>query len=181
MGVPRLFKYICEKYPDVSTEIQTGEFHISVNNLYIDSNALIHKAAQIVFNYGNYKTYLSSPSKLSYKEQITVLFEIFWEELIKIINSMSPKNILYIAIDGCAPCAKQAQQRQRRFIARKNNSSSCSFDSCNISPGTVFMWELTKYIKFSIRKSFKDHPNLFHNKLEVIFLHEIMKVIHHFL
>lgn len=177
MGVPRLFKYICDKYPDVNIEVRTGtcpdSFKNSIDNLYIDSNALIHRAAQITFNYGNFKTYLPRPFKRDYKEQIKNLFETFWEELILIIKTTPPTQVLYIAVDGCAPCAKQAQQRQRRYIAGKsrenNTSNNCSFDSCNISPGTIFMWELTKFIKYSIRKSFTSHPELFHSKLEVVF------------
>jgi len=61
---------------------------------------------------------------------------------------VTPTKVLYIAIDGPAPLAKQAQQRQRRFAAALNPV----FDSTVITPGTLFMFELTKYMNYMIRK-----------------------------
>lgn len=167
MGVPRLFKYVCDRHPNVVKNIHIGNYNTTVNNLYIDSNALIHKAAQVVFQYGTYKPLLPiCDTSLPEKEKETILFELFWSYLCSIVETVTPTTCLYIAIDGTAPVGKQSEQRKRRFVAARTRDKNM-WNSSKISPGTLFMWELTKFINYSIRKTMAENP-LWKN-LSVIF------------
>ena len=52
------------------------------------------------------------------------------------------------------------QQRQRRYKSayESENDNNSEFDSCTISPGTVFMHNLTKYIHEFIREKMNNDP-----------------------
>lgn len=158
MGVPGLFRYVCQRHPNAIKDIRVGDYHTKVDNLYIDSNALIHKAAQIIFAYGSYKTLIPvCDPNLPVKEKEKELFKLFWGYLCDIVETVTPTKVLYIAIDGCAPCGKMSQQRQRRFVAARTREKG-SWNSSKITPGTLFMWELTKFINYSIRHMMISSP-----------------------
>ena len=99
------------------------------------------------------------------------MFNLIFEYIDKILRVVKPKKVLYMAIDGVAPRAKMNQQRSRRFrtaldiqdkASREQNiikkwqddgitfSSKPSadkkqvFDSNVITPGTEFMYNLSK-------------------------------------
>ena len=108
----------------------------------------MHKAAQIVFNYGSYKRKLCKYESFEYKERVTQIYVLYFQFLKQVVKIAFPKRTMYIAIDGVAPLAKQIQQRQRRFKAKTDSE----FDSNNLSAGTLFMHDLTKYINYHIRR-----------------------------
>lgn len=147
MGVPRLFPWVVKAFKKAVIQTPSGKNVLNVKYLYLDANGLLHSAAQQVFNYGDKKRHLNPYTSLPYDKKIHKVYELFFTSLV-LISSMVSSEILYIAIDGPAPLAKQAQQRQRRFAAAANPA----FDSTVITPGTLFMFELTKYINYRIRK-----------------------------
>lgn len=149
MGVPRLFYYIKTQYQKHINHFRKGEFIKPVDNLYLDANPFLHNAAQKVYNYGGGKSVMNRYANLSEEEKLRKTFEIFFRNIVAVTELTPPRKVLYIAIDGPAPLAKQAQQRERRF---KSAKARRDFDSNQITPGTIFMLEMTKYIQWAIRK-----------------------------
>lgn len=158
MGVPGLWPFIKDKFPHAIQHFRYGN-NIShrFDYVYLDANGLLHAAAQTVENYGEKKRRLNPFAKLSAKERRTKIFELFFENIIDVVGVVRSKKVLYIAIDGPAPRAKQNQQRERRFIAsmtrkiEEDVSGEERFDSSSISPGTEFMHELSKFMYWKIR------------------------------
>ena len=83
----------------------------------------------------------------------------------KLVSMIQPK-MVYIAIDGVAPCSKMLQQRLRRYksiLERKEQNALKErfnvpynkdfWDTNAISPGTQFMDFLAKCIDSHIQKS----------------------------
>ena len=185
MGVPRLFKWLCERYPEAVKHFNNNERFDNkgfdngnrFDNLFIDANAIIHECAQHVYNYGANKRLLAPYINLSTQEKNTKLFDMFFEKILKLNNIIKPTKILYIAIDGCAPAGKMMQQRQRRFVAVCNTSSGSAFeegtnsvfDSNCISPGTKFMDDLKKFINYKILEILAKQVNPDMKNLRIIF------------
>ncbi len=176
MGVPGLFPFICQRFPKTITHfLKEGKNARKYDYVYLDANGLLHKAAQIVENYGAMKRMMNPYSDLNKAQKRHKIFDLFFENIIDIITIVQPTKVLYIALDGPAPRAKQAQQRQRRFVAALQNASAGEnkdqtasldndvFSSSEITPGTKFMHELNKYMHYRIRKflmSNKKYGNL---------------------
>lgn len=173
MGVPRLYPWLVRSFPKAVRHFQQGEYSKNVAYLYLDANGILHAAAQEVFHYGAGKKHIDRYASLSEKAKRRRVFELFFENILQISQIVRPTKVLYFAIDGPAPRAKQAQQRQRRFVAanlrleEESKSGSSRFDSNCISPGTIFMHELTRYINYAIRREMNSYPNW--RNIEVIF------------
>jgi len=181
MGVPGLSSWLYYKFKRHVTNFKKGEFTARTDCMYFDANGLLHKAAQMVFKYGAYAPKNTSEVVLdtsevvldttSYEQKLFRCFELFFEDLKAVLKIVTPKTLLYIAIDGPAPVAKQDQQRQRRFIAAeerlKKSASLVIFDSNCITPGTQFMSNLTRYTQFAVRRLINSFPE--YKNLEVIF------------
>lgn len=182
MGVPGLFPWITRNCREAVSHFQMGTRTFKVDGLYLDANGPLHGMAQEVFHYGQGKKFVDRYASLSYEAKCMKVYQMFFENLVELTSIVQPQKVLYIAIDGPAPLAKQAQQRQRRFGAAKMrleaaqeetaevsssssstaapSSSSSSevsskvtkFDSNSITPGTRFMHNLTRYVYYAIRK-----------------------------
>jgi 5'-3' exonuclease len=160
MGVPGLWPFIKEIFAHAIKHFQSG-YGAKVTQfdyVYLDANPLLHAAAQMIENYGDKKRNLNPYGHLTAKERRLKIFELFFDNILDIVSMIKAKKVLYIAIDGPAPRAKQNQQRERRFIAsrlRKTEeeiSGVEKFDSTCISPGTEFMHELSKFVYWKIRE-----------------------------
>ena len=159
MGVPRLAPWIRKTFPKCWNHFIGGQaqskgkkpFTLYVDGVYIDANGLLHLAAQEVFNYGDCKRKMNPYDKMTYEDRIKAVYFVFFKKLLLVTSISIPTKVLYIAIDGPAPLAKQAQQRQRRFVSA-DSASTIGFDTTIITPGTDFMFELTKYMHYAIRK-----------------------------
>jgi 5'-3' exonuclease len=120
-----------------------------VSSFSFDLNGLIHKVAQIVYAYGEGEN--PDRKKLIEKMDPRTLeaefHHTFGTKLAEIIAAVSPKDTLVLAVDGVAPQAKIAQQRQRRFRAAMDSSGKSVFSSNSITPGTEFMKRLDGYIQ----------------------------------
>ena len=175
MGVPRLFKWVSEHYPNAIEHFiaDGGASHIEnpckkfkVNHLYLDANGILHGCAQLIFNYGQGKRLIEFSPNTSFEDKINQVYINFFNQIRTIVEIVCPTKTLYIAIDGTAPLAKQAQQRQRRFVSAKESKNN-DFDSNCMTPGTEFMHNLNKYIKRTIEYEIKH--NVSWQKFKVIF------------
>lgn len=170
MGVPGLFPYINNNFPGTTERFQQGERTFSVDVLCIDGNGPLHSCAQEVFNYGPKKMMFYTLGDKTLKERELILFEQYFDYIINLTKMVVPREVLFICIDGVAPRAKQAQQRQRRFLSTREAPEKHDpnvFDPTSLSPGTEFMHNLTQYLKYAIRKYISRHKEW--RKLKVIF------------
>ena len=111
MGIPSFYRILIQTYDGLI--LNTDNFKIS--HLFLDFNCGLHPCVHEVLNNLNekdieYKT-IEELEKLFIKKIISYLNYLF--------NTISPTKMLYIAIDGPAPKAKQNQQRERRFKSIK--------------------------------------------------------------
>lgn len=184
MGVPRLFPWTRLHYPAHVKSLQEGaETPLLVNGMYIDANALLHRANQVIRNYGEHKSYLMDPyAQLTEEQKDWYVYALFFNHLLEITKIVQPTDLLFIGLDGTAPIAKQNQQRQRRFMSsqrqHEDGGSSDTGDvdtetvstsaSNQITPGTAFMVNLSEYLRLHIRKEM-DQPMSHWHKLKVIY------------
>jgi 5'-3' exoribonuclease 1 len=177
MGIKRFYAWVTRHFKTNMTPLERGdkcpEFGIHIDNLMLDLNGLFHEAAQIVYEYGNHK----KPPRLlgggkkrkanGLRQQLKV-FELTCEKIESIIEMARPTKRVIICIDGPAPRAKRAQQRQRRFrSAAESSTSDCSFDSNVLTAGTKFMEYLSKYVDWYIRKRISESVRW--QELEIVY------------
>ena len=171
MGIFNFFKFFKERFGDKIYRIKSSvksEVYIDVDNLMIDMNGIFHTSAQKIFKYGNAKPGIEVLVENNQKNQQKV-FKDVCESIEEILITVNPNKRLILCVDGPAPLAKQLQQSKRRYVSsltRKVDDDS-SFDSNCISPGTIFMDHMNKYVDWFIRSKLSEDP-LWQN-LEVIF------------
>src|ERR1051325_9936923 len=140
MGVPRLFIWIKNTFGNSVKSFKLDwllKTQIKTDYLLLDANGLLHRAAQIVFKYGEYENKDNKSYDpyfyMTYDEKVMSIYYLFFEMIIKLTCVIFPMKVLYIALDGPAPLAKQIQQRQRRFLAKighvDNEDTKDKFDS----------------------------------------------------
>lgn len=170
MGVFQFYSWFRKQFPKDIYKLNKSinrELNLEVDNLMIDMNGLFHTSAQKVFKYGNYKPPYKVEIFNNNKTQQQVFNDVC-QNLENILMTVNPNKRLILCVDGPAPIAKQVQQRKRRYkssLDREENDKS--FDSNCISPGTLFMDNLSTYIDWFIRSRLSENP-LWQN-LEVIY------------
>eukprot|EP00605_Chrysophyceae_sp_TOSAG23-4_P002224 GSChrysophyteH1.ASY1.ANO1.2467.1 assembled CDS len=126
MGVPKFYRWLSERYPQINVVLSDNSLLPEFDNMYLDMNGIIHACTHPNDN------------------------DAANHEIAK------PKKILFMAIDGCAPRAKLNQQRARRFRSAQERMESIKkaksdgeildeaalFDSNCITPGTEFMEQI---------------------------------------
>lgn len=163
--------------PSEPADLSDPPVGVEVDNLLIDMNGIFHGSAQKVYEYGNckpVKRLLGQRRRVigGVQKQIAV-FEDVCKTVEHVVNVVKPRKRLIMCVDGVAPCAKQCQQRKRRFMSalERDKNDTQTFDSNSISPGTKFMDFLTKYVDWYIRKRMSEEGSLWEN-LEVVFSNE---------
>lgn len=136
MGIPRFYKVIAERYPLSIEETRDNQ---GFDNLYIDMNGIIHMKTH---DNGQID---SSISWDEMSERICMYME-------QVFNVVSPKDLLFISVDGVACRMKMNQQRARRFCKVSTKNEDEEFNPNQISPGTEFMEYLQEKILLFIRK-----------------------------
>jgi 5'-3' exoribonuclease 1 len=137
-------------------------------------NGVFHNSAQKVYKYGNYKInprlFDKSRQKPNARLQQLQMFQDVCSTVEELFHIVKPKKNLVLCVDGTAPIAKQNQQRQRRFRSSAESTEESPFDTCCITPGTVFMDHLSKYIDWYIKKRISEDQRW--GNIQVIFSNE---------
>ncbi|ONH67581.1 hypothetical protein BON22_2545 [Cyberlindnera fabianii] len=153
MGIPKFFRFISERWPMISQLIDGNQIP-EFDTLYLDMNSILHTCTRPKDE--------DVTKRLSEEEVFSAIFAY----IDHLFDTIKPKKVFYMAIDGVAPRAKMNQQRARRFRtaldAEKNMKKAIElgqelpeqepFDSNSITPGTEFMHKLTRYLKYFIHK-----------------------------
>lgn len=126
---------------------------VDVDTFLIDMNGIFHYCCQKVYQYGSFK-HLSidkgKHKKTNSRHLQSQLFHMVGNYLDKLVTFVQPRKRLVMAIDGSAPLSKQYQQRSRRYKSSLENSDGI-FDSNSITPGTLFLDHMSKYLDWHIR------------------------------
>lgn len=175
MGVKFFFSWMKKNYGNCIEDVYVKsskqiEQKMSLDNLAIDMNGVIHYCAQKIYGYGKFQN-----SKSNYfldKDQMERrIFKSICERIVFLLDLTAPKKRVLLCIDGVAGLSKCIQQRSRRFrsaVDRENNNML--FDSCSITPGTEFMNKLSKYIDVFLKKFLSEQVRWRH--LQIIFSNE---------
>ncbi|OQR80786.1 5'-3' exoribonuclease 1 (ISS) [Achlya hypogyna] len=165
MGIPRFFRWVSERYPQINQRISDVSLLPEFDNLYLDLNGIIHQCT--------HPNDQEVCEELGDPQQIPAIFAYIDRIVTHIVK---PKQLLFLAVDGVAPRAKLNQQRSRRFRAgmelhEKNlalqrdradddeeGPRGALFDSNCITPGTEFMYRLSQHLQYFIRKKLKEDP-----------------------
>ena len=137
MGIPSYFNFILRNH----SKIIRNKSQVRSDFLFVDANSLIYDCINDFQN--------------GVPPDNNVIFKQVYENINNLIQSVNPKNKTYVCFDGVPPYAKMNQQRQRRYKGSLTNKilnkDSDSWNRNQITPGTIFMSELDKYLtkKFS--------------------------------
>ncbi|CAI5780498.1 5' [Podarcis lilfordi] len=186
MGVPAFFRWLSRKYPAIIVSCveekpkecngikipidssKPNPNEVEFDNLYLDMNGIIHPCTHPE----------DKPAPKNEDEMMVAIFEY----IDRLFNIVRPRRLLYMAIDGVAPRAKMNQQRSRRFRASKEGVETAEekqrirqeilekggylppeeikerFDSNCITPGTEFMDNLAKCLRYYIADRLNNDP-----------------------
>ena len=150
MGIPYLYSNIVRKNPSIVVSVPP-----KCSRLFLDFNSIVHQVVNELKN--EVQNEVPGRSKIEFHD----IFErivIHTDEVCKACKAYNPSVLVYIAIDGVAPLAKQNQQRRRRYLSAHTNDIIEMFkkdnqipfvhwDSNQITPGTAFMKELDVFLK----------------------------------
>lgn len=151
MGVPKLFRWLSERYPCLSQIVKENEVP-QFDNLYLDMNGIIHNCSHPFDDDVHFRL-----------PEDQIIQDIF-SYIECLFNIIKPKKIFFMAVDGVAPRAKMNQQRGRRFrsardaMERERQATLRGeklpdiprFDSNCITPGTDFMVRLQKHLEYFV-------------------------------
>ncbi|KAJ3439067.1 5'-3' exoribonuclease [Anaeramoeba flamelloides] len=128
MGVPKFFKWVCQRYPLIVKNISKLKNNLpTFDNLYLDLNGVLHQ--------------FTHPSKTvddledtPYNE--TEVFLNIFEYITMLVDLIKPQKFIFLAFDGVAPRTKMNEQRSRRFrslVSTDKSEQREDFDSNIIS------------------------------------------------
>ncbi len=153
--VNKTFEVISSVELDNNSETNTYPEPITGKYLLIDFNSIIHHTSSKLIeelNQARCKNKELGPLKLDDIEWMII--RDVNNFIITILERIDLNNIelIYIALDGVPSFAKILEQKKRRFVGDfvekllENYSLPINWSKNNISPGTVFMDKISKYL-----------------------------------
>ncbi|KAJ1274076.1 hypothetical protein BS78_05G035000 [Paspalum vaginatum] len=176
MGIPSFYKWLVNRYPSIVSPAKEEPDGIVYDNLYIDMNCIIHHCFHPQDNMYADTDNVCPPTTVS------EVFQSMFEYLDSLLCTVRPRRLLYLAVDGVAPCAKMNRLRRGRFhsarLARQEELEeeetrneliaqgeevppleiSEVSDSNAITPGTEFMEKLSQALEYYIRARLNTDP-----------------------
>jgi 5'-3' exonuclease len=177
MGISNFWRWLKERHSESITSRnirgEKSKHIVKTDNLLIDMNGIIHVAAQSVYKYGDFKGLKSVMKRTDNTDRARIgaisnsiryedVFKKVVDRIKRIAAIVEYRNRLVLCMDGVSPRCKVMQQRCRR-----TNNTVENFNPSNISPGTLFMYNLTRYIK-------KHIPYFLTNGKKVVFSDELV-------
>eukprot|EP00177_Eucheuma_denticulatum_P007652 GFKZ01013920.1.p1 GENE.GFKZ01013920.1~~GFKZ01013920.1.p1 ORF type:complete len:747 (-),score=96.43 GFKZ01013920.1:2972-5212(-) len=156
MGIPKMFRFLTDRYPLIMQRLD--EDHV-FDHFYLDMNGIIHQC-----------THPNDDEIAIYDTDL--MFSRIFNYTDRLFRIVSPRSLMFLAVDGVAPRAKMNQQRSRRFRSAKEAERALSeaiargddipsgvrFDSNCITPGTEFMFNLSERFRHWIDSKMKTDP-----------------------
>lgn len=168
MGIPSYYKKLIDTNPGLILHHHPDSV---IEWLFMDFNCLIYHCLHRV----DTPKYPGEDGRQEWEEEFIACIIKY---TLNVIQLVTPKSGVFIAIDGVVPMAKMRQQRLRRFksawMAQKTSENmEPSWDTNAITPGTEFMKKLRngleKMIKVHDKKTWKlsssDEPGEGEHKL----------------
>ena len=157
MGIPSYFSYIIKNYSNIIRNLQyfTSQHIFRFQHLYMDCNSIIYDAVHT----------LEKQQPMANAEFESAIIDHVIKSINDYILLINPTDTVFIAFDGVAPFAKMEQQRTRRY--KSAFQSKLSFDSnipekpswntSAITPGTLFMENLSTKIEYHFKHTEKQY------------------------
>lgn len=150
MGVPKFFRAMLRRYPDVVGQKDPE----TIDWVHLDFNGLMHPVCREV---------MKQCPDVGTKELEERMLDALCREVERMAARFRPRKGLLIAIDGPAPVAKMIQQRERRFKSmvdardarQKRAELGCpatsTWDTNAITPGTAFLHAVSERLMAYLR------------------------------
>lgn len=149
MGIPKFNKWLSKKVRITKTKgVYFDRLPNRISSLSFDLNGIIHRARQIVYGLTEetLPEYKKTLEEMKPKEIQRKVFNTVCLILADVTLKVSPSDTVLIAVDGITNMAKIKQQRGRRYNSAANEYKGQP-DSCEVTPGTLFMLKLDMYMK----------------------------------
>lgn len=151
-----MFRFLTDRYPLIMQRLD--EDHV-FDHFYLDMNGIIHQSTH------------PNDDEIAI-EDIDAMLDRIFEYTERLFRIVAPRVLMFLAVDGVAPRAKMNQQRARRFRSAKDAERAMAeaiargdeipdgkpFDSNCITPGTQFMFDLSKRFRTWIHEKMSTDP-----------------------
>ncbi|XP_077868465.1 5'-3' exoribonuclease 2 homolog [Saccoglossus kowalevskii] len=107
MGIPKFFSSLSKKYPPIVDRYVQRKQSDGFDNLYLDMNDIIHICCHSE----------NGPLPISEEEK----FEGMSKFIDTLMGIVRPKKMLFIAMEGVTPFAKNNNRRQKKFLNYKED------------------------------------------------------------
>ncbi|KAJ6247265.1 5'-3' exoribonuclease [Anaeramoeba flamelloides] len=172
MGVPKFFRWVCERYPLILQKyLNTKFFFPEFDNFYIDATGFIHQFFIPEKFKGDFKYH---PNDQTIFNDVCNLIDT----LVKLVN---PKKVLFIAFDGVSPRFKINESRNRRYLTglelqemldndTQQNRNITPWNSTKITLGSKFSSKfdnkIREFIQSKMEKEWKHLKVIYSSHLD---------------